>query len=123
MLPSLSQSSGVAHDKWSVRFYSLTIKCWLHDVASRRMQRSVRREKALAQEPFRAIESAAFHEPVVMRQEDVFNRRGVIEEKREVPAQLKRDDLVWALCQLLQEGKWVILPPTQSPERTGWISW
>ena len=93
------------------------MKRWLHDVASRRMQRSVRREKALTQEPFRTIESAAFHEPVVMRQEDVFDRRGVIEEKREVLAQLKRDDLVWALCQLLQESEWVILPTAQSPER------
>ncbi len=111
MLPPLSRSSGVAHDKGSVRFYSLTIKRRLHDVASRRMQRPIRREKALAQEPFRTIESAAFHEPVVTGQEDVFDRRGVIEEKREVPAQLKRDDLVWASCQLLQEGQWVILPP------------
>ncbi len=94
MLPSLSRSSGVAHDKWSVRLYSLTIKRWLHDVASRRMQRSVRREKALTQESFRTIESAAFHEPVVMRQEDVFDRRGVIEEKRKALPQSKRDDLV-----------------------------
>ena len=80
----------MAHDEGGVRFYSLTIKRRLHDVASRHMQRSVRREKALAQEPFRTIESAAFHEPVVMREEDVFDRRGVIEEKREALAQLKR---------------------------------
>lgn len=117
MLPPLSRSSGVAHDKWSVRLYSLTIKRWLHDVASRHMQRSVRREKTFAQESFHTIESSAFHEPVVMRQEDVFDRRGVIEEKREVLAQLKRDDLVRALCQLLQESEWVILPTAQSPER------
>ncbi len=107
----------MAHDNWSVRLYSLTIKRWLHDVASRRMQRSVGREKALAQESFRTIESSAFHEPVVMRQEDVFDRRGVIEKKREVLAQVKGDDLVRALCQLLQESERVILPTAQSPER------
>ena len=117
MLPPLSRSSGVAHDKGSVRFYSLTIKRRLHDVASRHMQRSVRREKALAQESFRTIESAAFHEPVVMGQEDVFDRRGVIEEKREVLTQLKRDDPGWVLRQPLQESEWVLLPTTQCPER------
>ena len=90
----LSPSSGVAHDEWSVRLYSLTIKRRLHDAASRHMQRSVRREKALAQESFCTIEPATFHEPVVVRQEDVFDRCGVIEEKREVLAQSKRDDLV-----------------------------
>ena len=122
-LPSLSAPSGVVDDERRGRFQSVTVKRGLQDTASRRMQRPFCREQAVAQESLRPIESAAFHEPIVMRQEDVFDRRGVIEEECEARAQLKRDDRVRAPCQLLQEGEWVSLPATQSPERARRIGW
>ena len=121
--PPFLPSSGVAHDKWGVRLDSLAIERRLHDATSRHMQRPVRREKAVAQESLGTIESVAFHEPVGTGQEHVFDRRGMVEEKREARAQLKSDDVIRALCQLLQESEWVSLPSTQRPERARWIRW
>ena len=95
----------------------------LHDTASRRMERLVCCQEPVAEEPLRAVKAATFHEPVVMRQEYVFNGGRVIEEKREARAQSKGHDIIRILGQLLQEGERVGLPTTERPEGAGWIRW
>ena len=95
----------------------------LRDTASGRMKRAVCREQAVAQERLRARKAAAFHEPVVMRHEHVFDRGRMIEKERETRAQSKGNDLVRAPRQLLQERKRVGFSATERPEGAGWVGW
>jgi hypothetical protein len=92
------------------------MKCWLRDAASCGMERSVRGQEAVTQEPLGALESTTLHESIVMCQEYVLDRPRVIEQKRRARAQPKRDDLIRAQGQLLQEGERVGLPSTEAPE-------
>jgi hypothetical protein len=87
------------------------------------MKRPVCREQPVAQEPLGALKAAAFHKPVVMCQQYVFNGGRVIEEKRESRAQSKGHDLVRAPSQLLQERKRVGFPATEGPEGARWVRW
>ena len=122
-LPMFPASSGVGNGDGRVPLDSLTMKCRLHDTSPCRMQGLFCCQESIAQERLCALEAAAFHEPVLMGQEHVFNGRRVIEEKREPRAESKGDDVVRALGQLSQKRERVGLPSAEGPEGAGWIRW